>query len=199
MPADLKEKAIIEKLKYYSFNNIDEGNDLIFFSPTMFTFIGCKELSSGEDYSTFYAVFNEKNILTPFKKPSDTLNFCEKLGVKKSKTYFATDYPIHVPVYYFQGTTDGATTAENAIWHYKHVAKAHAQLILSKNYGHAPVITNLSQSLDTKQDNENEAHYAERIEIVKLFKAAVNNETIELGELNKIINEKTKSWVITQK
>ncbi len=199
LSAEESEHFAVENLRWRDYNNIGAGSDSLYFSPTMFNFIGCKELEVRDDYSSFYAVFNEKNKLVPYKKDSQIVNYCEQLNIKKYKTYTALDYPIKVPVYYFQGTTDGATTVENAIWHYKKVAKGYAKLILAKNGGHAPIIIPISSSLNFNPEIDSELSYKARVEKVKLFKAAVNNEEIDLNPLNQLINDKKNFFVKTQK
>ncbi len=194
-----RKNEIIGKLKLYSNTNAGDGSDTIYFSPTMFNFIGCKELQSQDDYSTFYAVFNDKNKLVPYKKDSNITNYCEKLNITKQTTYSALDYPIQVPVYYFQGTTDGATTVENAIWHYKQSAKGHAKLILAKNAGHAPVVEHLSRRLDLNELGQSVSISTASLEIIKLFKSAINNNSIDLAGLNQIIKNKKYVWVMTEK
>ena len=202
-----KEKHILEMLRRHSYNEAGSGDDLIYFSPTMFNFIACKELNAKDELSTFYAVFNEKNKLIPFKKDLAITNYCEKLGITQSVTYSAPNYPIEVPVYYLQGTTDGATTAEYAIWHYKPAAKGHAHLVLAKQVGHAVAIQHLEKQPDlSEEDKKNplivaaiEKKKAIQNEIVKVFKAAINSEALHLEKLNELIADKKSAWVMTAK
>jgi pimeloyl-ACP methyl ester carboxylesterase len=67
-----------------------------------------------------------------------------------NRTYRSTNYPLTIPVTYIQGTKDGATTAESAIFHYKQTAQKQAQIVLVKNTGHSPAMTCMNTSLDTK-------------------------------------------------
>lgn len=206
--AEQKEARIIENLKRYSYSQAGDGSDFIYFSPTMFNFIACKELSAKNELSSFYAVFNEKNKLVPYTKNIADTNYCEKLNITKSETYSALNYPIEVPVYYFQGTTDGATTAEYAIWHYKKSAKGRAQLVLAKKEGHAVAIQHLEKRPDylSEEDKKNplivaaiEKQLAIQQEIVKVFKAAINSEALNLTKLNELIDDKKSAWVMTTK
>lgn len=201
-----KENIIVQMLKQYSYSAAGDYDNMIFYSPTMFNYISCKELSAQDELASFYAVFNEKNKLVPFKKTSVNANHCDVLKINDVKTYSAVNYPIHVPVIYIQGTTDGATTAEYAVWHYKNSAKGKAQLILAKNEGHAVAIQHLSEIMLTEQEKNDpavmaalEGKKAIQQEIVNIFKAAINNEDLSLIKLNNLIGNKKSSWVKTQK
>lgn len=205
--AEEKEKHIIESLLRYSKNGADDSADLIYFSATMFNFIACKELSAQNELATFYAVFNEQNKLVPYKKTSSDTNYCEKLNITYVKTYSAANYPIEVPVIYIQGTTDGATTAEYAVWHYKNSAKGKAQLVLAKKEGHAVVVQLLQKQPELSEEEKknplivaaNEKKLEIQQEIVNVFKAAINNENLNLTKLNNLIGDKKSSWVKTSK
>lgn len=188
------EKQIISKLAFYGFRNISEISESIYFSSMMFKYLSCKELSADNDYSTFYAAFDANNILVPYNSTESTINFCKNLNIKNSKMYKATDFPVTVPIYYFNGTTDGATTVENAIRHYKQVAKGKAQIVLAKNDGHSPAYQYISANPHadpTKTDLKNE--------VVALFKAAINNEILDVSKVDRQIKEKSNFWVTTKK
>lgn len=201
------EKRIIEKLKSRSYDSIATMQDMLWFSPTMFKFIACKELNGQNELSNFDAVFNEKDKLIPYENKSNDVNGCQKLNITKTGTYSAENYPLSVPVYYFQGTTDGATTAEFAVWHYKKAAKGKAMLVLAKQAGHSVVIQHLSSKLELREEEkknplivaENEKLRAQQSEIIKIFKAAINNETLDVSKLNQLIGDKKSEWVKTQK
>lgn len=200
------EKFIIQSLQQYRYRQNGEFDNMIFFSPTMFNFIACKELEAESEVATFNAVFNEKNKLVPYKKASTETNYCKELKINDVKTYSAANYPVNVPVVYIQGTTDGATTAEFAVWHYKASAKGKAQLILAKNEGHAVAIQHLSKGYLTEQEKGDPAIMAAlekkeaiQLEIVRVFKAAINNEDLNLVKLNELIANKKSFWVMTQK
>lgn len=189
-----KEKFIVDSLRSYNFTDPSSLGDMIYYSATMFTFIGCKELNAANELSSFYSVFDEKNKLVPYKKTSSNINFCEKLNVEKAKTYSSKNYPVDVPVYYFQGTTDGATTADFAVWHYKDTAKGKAQIVLAKKMGHA--VMHL-QKFEGQPDDEKKS--AIQKESVVIFKAAINNEELNLTTINHLIGDKKSWWVKTSK
>lgn len=201
------DKYIVERLKMYSYNSASDFNDMIYFSPAMFNFIACKELDAEHELSSFFSIFNENQKLIPYVKNSSQLNVCKNLNISQSKTYSAIDYPLHVPTYYFQGTTDGATTADFAIWHYKESAKQNAQIVLAKKVGHSVVIEHLIKRGELSEEEKknpalvlaHEKKLATQQEVIKLFKAAVNNENLNLSKLNQLIDDKKSEWVKTEK
>lgn len=197
LTSEENEKLVIEKLKSFSYRNPGTESEMIWYSSTLFSFIACKELDAKNELSNFYSIFNEQKKLIPYQKPPTDENYCQKLNITKSETYSAVRYPIQVPVYYFQGTTDGATTAEYAVWHYKKSAKSRAELILAKQVGHVVAIQYLTKSSNLSESDKKQI--AKQTEIVKIFKSAINNESIDLSKLNQLMDDKNLMWVKTQK
>ncbi len=197
LTSEENEKLIIEKLKSFSYRNSGTESEMIWYSSTLFSFIACKELDAKNELSNFYSIFNEQKKLIPYQKPPTDENYCQKFNITKSENYSAARYPIQVPVYYFQGTTDGATTAEYAVWHYKKSAKSRAELILAKQVGHVVAIQYLTKSSNLSESDKKQI--AKQTEIVKIFKSAINNESIDLSKLNQLMDDKNSMWVKTQK
>lgn len=63
---------------------------------------------------------------------------CQSLNVKTPRTYYSNHYPLNVPVTYFQGSEDSATTAPEAFAHYKQIPQGFKQLLILKKGGHNP-------------------------------------------------------------
>ncbi len=128
--------------------------DTILFGASMFKQISCQELSYADPLSGWGAVLKEGRL----QAVGDPLNrqLCLDIpGMDKrlKRTYFSTDYPITVPVTYFEGTTDGATAPPNAMKHLKYAALGKAQLIYAVNEGHMPLQECLS-SFDSSESSE---------------------------------------------
>ncbi|RYZ84737.1 MAG: alpha/beta fold hydrolase [Proteobacteria bacterium] len=98
--------------------------------------ISCQELGLAEANATTADSFASGK-LSP-KLDSVSKAACDLLGVRTSKLYDPTKYPVTVPVTYFQGSTDSATSAAGAIHHYKTVPKSAKQLLIRVNGGHPP-------------------------------------------------------------
>ncbi|MES3037745.1 MAG: hypothetical protein V4736_07555, partial [Bdellovibrionota bacterium] len=75
---------------------------------------------------------------------------CEKAGVLPAdETPFnVNNYPITKPVYYFQGSHDGATIAEGALEHWRLVPKGKSYFMLAQKGGHNPNLSRLEGMLD---------------------------------------------------
>ena len=77
-------------------------------------------------------------------------NECAEQGItlEMENTYDERNYPTSAPVYYFQGSHDGATVAEGALNHWKFVPKDKSYFLLSLKGGHNPAFSK-TYSADT--------------------------------------------------
>ncbi|HVK60463.1 MAG TPA: alpha/beta hydrolase [Bdellovibrionales bacterium] len=113
---------------------------------------------------------------------------CDDLGVfaSQTKAFDAGDYPISAPVYYFQGTHDGATLAKGAMKHWQSSPKGRSYFMLEVKGGHNPNLRRMeSESASLKS--------AQRA----LFKKAVLGEAIgewDLADANKDLETR---WVLS--
>jgi proline iminopeptidase len=73
---------------------------------------------------------------------------CAKQGITKDmeKPYDEREFPTSVPVYYLQGSHDGATIADGALNHWKHVPQAESYFLLSLKGGHNPALSKMRSS-----------------------------------------------------
>lgn len=176
-------------------NSIDKSillNDSIY-GAYMFHQIACQELSANSNRSGWGAVFNEENLepsLRPITKACLSIPGMED---RLNRTYFSTNYPVLVPVVYVQGVLDGATTATQAIKHFKQTAKGKAQLILVKGGGHAPLYTCIVRSQPNFSSEEcGEPDLFNGI-LDKIFQGKIlSKEELETAIPN-------KNWVTTSK
>ncbi|GIL16582.1 MAG: hypothetical protein BroJett040_03330 [Oligoflexia bacterium] len=133
-----EEASLISMLQGYGRGSEERSRseDSEEFGAFTFLHIACREFDARQEYANRLAYF-DKGRLYPAKYTAYA-DECEKRKIP-IKLYRATDYPLTVPVYYFNGTTDGATEAPAAIRHYKNVAQGPAQLFLVQDSGHVPV------------------------------------------------------------
>ena len=113
--------------------------------------LSCQELGMNTRTS-FYSVFAESRLI-PYQDDFLQTNFCTSLGFATNepmRVFDVKDYPLQVPVTYFQGFQDGATSADQALRSFKIAARGKAQLILAKKGGHSP--------LDRKSTRLNSSH-----------------------------------------
>lgn len=101
---------------------------------------------------------------------------CDYRQIKDSEMtpYKDENYPIHKPVYYFQGSHDGATHAAGAFNHWKTVPKGASYFMLSQKGGHNPNVTRMSgRSSEALRESQ-----------ASLFKKAILAEAISSEDLN---------------
>ncbi len=159
----------------------------IYFASIMHHQISCQELSLGQTFGGWRSQFNGRK-LAPTEN-ADALYCASIPGLKErsNRTFKASRYPIHAPVTYIQGTTDGATPVVGAIEHYRHVAKGSAHLFLVKNGGHNPAITELFESPETQW------HKKERHLISAIVREALQGRKADSA------NIKALGWLETSK
>lgn len=159
-----------------------------FFSAYMFNHIACKELSRTSPNASFATILLPNGTFVA----NSTYGYktCYTLtgfNSSKIKNYQSVNYPVSVPVVYFQGTDDGSTTAVGAVKHFKNAAKGSAQLILVTKMGHSPMI-NWIESDYSKPDSA----------LLNIFRKAVTGNQISTSDLKQIPAGFGK-WVTTVK
>lgn len=142
-----------------------EKNLLFVFNVVPYYMLSCQELSLGDANTTFELQWNfefvnefnknpSANTLTDFETEpfsrfyNEALNDCRKLNILSSSGYHSKNYPIHVPVTYFQGLNDPATEINQAMFHYDKTAQGLKQLVVLNNGGHNPI----SEGIRVDQD-----------------------------------------------
>jgi proline iminopeptidase len=107
--------------------------------------IFCKEL--GDMHNITDWDYNlETNRFFTFRRQTDPAEKCISRGVNFSDEtpFVASQYPIRVPVTYFQGSHDGATLARGAIKHWQSVPQTSAvNFLLRTKGGHGPNLSNI--------------------------------------------------------
>jgi proline iminopeptidase len=99
--------------------------------------ISCQEFSLGKStVSTAEALESGSQLVPILDRESQSK--CKKLGLKSNRVFSAENYPVQVPVTYFQGNHDSATTAPGAIRHFKTVPQKFSQILILKRGGHNP-------------------------------------------------------------
>lgn len=175
-------------------------------SPNSYAAITCRELSGMSADSNFYYQFvNEKfTINRSSSDQSARHERCQTFGLSPDnslvKTYQASDYPVTVPTTYFQGTTDGATTANQAVHHFKKVAQGPKQMLLKINGGHSPNIGLISKNLTDSAPEETSPNSAQiKTTQQKIFALALSGQQIPQSLIESINQLSDSKWVKTQK
>lgn len=136
----------------------------------------CKELNlrdlgkTGLSYSKtqgFYAI----------ELPSSTNDGqCDSLGVRAEDQvpYQLEDFKVYRPVYYFQGSHDGATMARGAWTHWNTVPQAETYFLLAQKGGHNPNLKRLG----------NKDNLGLKMVQTALFQKALSGEPIQKSEID---------------
>jgi hypothetical protein len=117
---------------------------------------------------------------------------CDEAGVQTSdeQPYRLEDYKISKPVYYFQGSHDGATLAIGALAHWRTVPQGASFFLLAQKGGHNPNLTRLESKNAPLVSEEK-----------KLFRDAVSATPISDSDVTSInfIQESFQKWLLYTK
>lgn len=183
----------------FSEEAVQEARGYLFFSNQNFEAITCRELSAMDLKSNFYYLFQNGKFLVDERPAGQVsrISSCLNYGFSPEspllKMYEAKNYPVRIPVTYFQGTTDGATEPPMAVHHYKFVAKGFAQLLLKRNGGHQP---NQRIILAAEDNSGEDTHNELQAEI---FQKALRGVSIDSSLLRQLNQNSATDWVMTKK
>lgn len=113
----------------------------------VFLQIFCKELGHRRKGKMSLEYSSERGFYQGTSAGESNARACDEAGVFNESLYRAQDYPVTAPVYYFQGSHDGATLAAGAYEHWTTVPKGKVTFLLAQKGGHNP---NLTRLYDTK-------------------------------------------------
>lgn len=115
---------------------------------------------------------------------------CDSIGVKQANEmpYEISQNPVSAPVFYFQGSHDGATLAVGAIAHWQTVPQKESYFMLAQKGGHNPNLTRLN--------SEKSDIYV--IYETQLFKMAIAGSMITDNNLISINNaqDQSQKWIL---
>ncbi|MBC7371394.1 MAG: alpha/beta hydrolase [Bdellovibrionaceae bacterium] len=142
----------------------------------------CRELSFNENTLVSYDSLIDGQLVPTIDHES--IEICRQLAATKTKTYQAADFPVSVPVTYFQGSNDSATAAPEAIRHYKSVPTGARQLLILVKGGHSPNLTNIRNDVDGQKE---------------MFFHAIRGDVIPKELLNRVRDNQPLRWTYTSK
>jgi hypothetical protein len=149
------------------------------------TILYCKNLGQREKSNLALDYSRTKGFFTVDDPNVNNDKECDRAGVPavEEEIYRVRDYPTTRPVYYFQGSHDGATLARGALNHWRIVAQGASYFLLAQKGGHNPNLTRLTSPQEEI-----------RIEEQKLFWKAVSGLPITRGDLEVINAASTWDW-----
>lgn len=110
-------------------------NELFVMNEIPYYMIACQELGLLNFMSDLR--WSDRSDVVPAFSPDVKAN-CGLVGAPAKKDYSAQNFPVSVPVFYFQGENDGATEVGGSLKHFTLVAKGMKQFFLLKEGGHNP-------------------------------------------------------------
>lgn len=180
------EEQIVNALQTFS-RQEPSIEDEFGFGHILFGMIACQELGMALPDATFGYVFDKSGQLVSDADPSPQNNYCQDLSVLPLRAYNANRYPVTVPVTYFQGEYDGATSLPNAQQHFESVPIGQAQFLVLEKGGHSPNRSRIGEKeLDSEPQRE-------------LFLAAVLGQKIDQNLIERFNSVSALKWTIQRK
>lgn len=196
-------KDVLSK-ETFGFDIHSDATTLLQSSPNNYTALTCRELSALDQRANFYYRFsgNGFEFNTSLDDLQQRLDGCKKFGLSpedsRVKIYNALNFSIHIPTTYLQGTTDGATTAGQAVQHFKKVAQSQKQLLIKINGGHKPNLDLISHSTYESQEPEDAKTKLLKQTQTQIFEQALQGNIISIELLKSLNSASSLKWVKTQ-
>lgn len=174
-----------------------EAKPLLYLSPTNYNMLTCRELSAMDPLANFYYNFKDEKFFLDSSEESlkKRIANCLELGIGQQSNlvqmFEAKQYSVGAPVSYFQGTTDGATQANQAVHHYKNVPQKYAQLLLKINGGHGPNLYLISSDLGKGKEQAPELAETQ----LKIFEQSLLGQRIEEELIEEFNLRSDSNWV----
>ncbi|HEY1080077.1 MAG TPA: alpha/beta hydrolase [Bdellovibrio sp.] len=171
---DTQYTKLVNELKVLFTTTPSEGHPLFVPNEIPYYMISCQEFNMASEKLSMSDVLVNRKLVPSLDKSSPAI--CRQLKAQSTRSYFATNYPLQVPVTYFQGSTDSATPAPNAIAHFKQVAKKSAQLMILVDGGHNPNLQLLLEEETSQSSFFSSAVLGQKISADKVKKSNAQSE-----------------------
>lgn len=171
---DQQYKNLIAELKVLFGTPAPEGHVLFMPNEVPYYMILCQEFNMASEQLRMSDVLVQRKLVPALDENAPAI--CKQLKAKNLRTFKATDYPLNVPVTYFQGSTDSATPAPGAIAHFKQVARKQKQLMILVEGGHNPNLQLLSEEDPYQEQFFNFAIRGEKIPVDLVQKSNARKE-----------------------
>jgi proline iminopeptidase len=159
--------------------------------------ISCQEMNMTNTMMSHLLYFKDRK-LVPDRMNIDYYSMCIPLGLSKFKKdfYTAEKYPIHVPVTYFLGEFDPATSLDQGLAHFKNAQSSNKQALVLLGGGHTPNIEKVIESSYCKPEVENCEEYKQRFIQVNIFEMAVRGLKISAADIEKLNYSGPAQWIV---
>ncbi len=165
---------------YKMFFTPEKDEEEFSFGDVAMGMIACQEMSMGRDEISMTLLLDENKKLYYSKNNSDRKERCVPLGLDKHQYMFyqAIQYPIKVPVSYFLGALDGATSIDQGMAHFKNVGVAQKQALVMKTGGHLPSLGLLENNRSCNEQEEDCSSLAQNKIQTQIFQSALMGQVI---------------------
>lgn len=158
--------------------------------------IACREMSMSDPKLSLTTIFKDGQLVAD-ENNIDRVSQCQPLALQDAyqtaTSYKAEKYPIHVPVNYLLGETDGATPLDHGLNHYENVARGPKQLLVMTKGGHLPSLGLLKENRDCEdcdnlKQNKIQAQIFENLALGLSIEQSLIEEFNNAGELKWNVN-----------
>lgn len=154
--------------------------------------IACQEMNMADPMMSHLLYF-ENGRLVPDRNNIERTSMCEPLGLAhvEKPQYSAERYPFDVPVTYFLGEYDSATSLDQGLSHFNFSKSKNKQALILLKGGHTPNLELLIEAsyCDSKSRNCKQ-HQLE----VNIFEKAARGELISSGEIQEFNSSGDLQW-----
>lgn len=151
--------------------------------------IYCKNLNKGHVTEKSLAFNSANGFYSYTSYEQNNREKCDSFGVKEADEmpFEISQNPVWAPVFYFQGSHDGATLAVGAITHWQTVPQNESYFMLAQKGGHNPNLTRL--------ESENSDIKSYQTQLLKLAIAGNMITDNNLISINKA-QEQSQKWIL---
>lgn len=191
-PAGIINRDALERLKKYYDNRDNEysyAQQPGMTDTNILSIIYCKNLNDGHAIDKSLAFNSTDGFYSYTSYNQNNREECDSIGVKQANEmpYEISQNPVSAPVFYFQGSHDGATLAVGAIAHWQTVPQKESYFMLAQKGGHNPNLTRLNSEKSDIMSYE-----------TQLFKMAIAGSMITDNNLISINNaqDQSQKWIL---
>lgn len=157
--------------------------------------IACQEMNMANPELSHLLVFRNGH-LVPDRNNIERISMCDPLGLADNKgtIFTAEKYPIHVPVTYFLGEYDPATSLDQGLSHFKNANSKIKQALVMPGGGHTPNIETVIEAGNCDPKKETCEEYRQQLLEVNIFEKASMGKLITPIEINEFNSSGKLHW-----
>ena len=157
--------------------------------------VACQEMNLSNPLLSHLLYFKNGHLI-PDRNNTELGSMCVPLGLTNIKTFYsAKKYPIHVPVTYFLGEFDPATSLEQGLSHYNNAQSIQKQALIMKGGGHVSNLEKLIEAGYCDASKPDCIRYKQQKTQSYLFEKAVNAKKITDKDIELFNGLGTSRWM----